>query len=57
MKAFDTVKWSYQMMIMKKMHFLGKYLTLISLCISTASFFLNMNEALTGIFSATRGLR
>lgn len=57
MKAFDTVSWPYLMMILQRMNLPQQYLNCIRICISAASFSINMNSALNGNFRFSRGLR
>lgn len=56
MKAFDTVKWQYLLSMLKAMNFPPNFVRWIELCITTASFSINLNGSLTGNFKASRGL-
>lgn len=57
MKAFDTVRWDYLMSILDSMNIPPKLKKWIYLCISTASFSINLNGSLIGNFTSSRGLR
>lgn len=57
MKAFDTLRWDYLFTILDHMNFPDKYIKWVKLCVTTASFSINLNGALTGRFSSSRGLR
>ncbi|KAG7589015.1 Reverse transcriptase zinc-binding domain [Arabidopsis suecica] len=56
-KAFDSVQWSFLLETLKAMHFPGKFIHWIQLCISTATFSVQVNGELTGFFGSKRGLR
>ena len=56
-KAFDSVQWDF---VLKSLEALGipeKFIGLIKLCISTASFSVQVNGDLAGYFQSSRGLR
>lgn len=56
-KAFDSVQWSFLLNTMKALDFPEKFIHWINLCISTASFSVQVNGELAGYFQSTRGLR
>lgn len=56
-KAFDSVQWSFLLHIFSALNFPSKFINWIYLCISTASFSVQVNGELTGFFGSTRGLR
>ncbi|XP_023638041.1 uncharacterized protein LOC111830437 [Capsella rubella] len=56
-KAFDTVQWSFILNIFRALHFPEQFIHWINLCISTASFSVQVNGELSGFFQSTRGLR
>ena len=56
-KAFDSVQWSFLINTLKAMGLPEKFIHWITLCISTASFSVQINEELAGYFQSTRGLR
>ncbi|WZZ59978.1 hypothetical protein YC2023_060085 [Brassica napus] len=56
-KAFDSVQWSFLMNTLKAMEFPGKFIHWISLCVTTASFSVQVNGVLAGYFQSRRGLR
>ncbi|KAG7536891.1 Endonuclease/exonuclease/phosphatase superfamily [Arabidopsis suecica] len=56
-KAFDSVQWSFLLETLKAMHFPGKFIHWIQLCISTATFSVQVNGELAGFFGSKRGLR
>ena len=56
-KAFDSVQWSFLINTLQALGFPGKFIHWITLCISTASFSVQINGELAGYFQSTRGLR
>lgn len=56
-KAFDSVQWPFLLNTLKALGFPGKFLHWINLCISTASFSVQVNGELAGYFQSSRGLR
>ena len=56
-KAFDSVQWSFLLNALTAMNFPQQFIHWISLCISTASFSVQVNGELTGYFQSKRGLR
>ena len=56
-KAFDSVQWPFLLNTLKAMRFPEKYIHWIRLCISTATFSVQVNGELTGFFDSKRGLR
>lgn len=56
-KAFDSVQWSFLINVLKALNFPQQFIHWISLCISTASFSVQINGELSGYFQSNRGLR
>lgn len=56
-KAFDSVQWPFLLNTLQALGFPGKFIHWINLCISTASFSVQVNGELAGYFQSTRGLR
>lgn len=56
-KAFDTVQWSFLLNILKALNFPDLFVHWIRLCITTASFSVQVNGELAGYFGSQRGLR
>lgn len=56
-KAFDSVQWSFLINTLKAMGLPEKFIHWITLCISTASFSVQINGELAGYFQSSRGLR
>ena len=56
-KAFDSVQWSFVLTRLEALGFSEKFISLIRLCISTASFSVQVNGDLAGHFQSSRGLR
>ena len=57
MKAYSTVKWDFLFAVMDCMNFPETYIQWVRKGVCMARFSLNMNGALAGYFSSTRGLR
>lgn len=55
-KAFDSVQWSFLLHTLEALNFLPKFIHWINLCISTASFSVQLNGDLAGFFRSERGL-
>ena len=55
-KAFDSVQWPFLLTTLEALGFPAKYIHWVRLCVSTASFSIQVNGELAGYFS-TRGLR
>ncbi|XP_026417267.1 uncharacterized protein LOC113312744 [Papaver somniferum] len=55
-KAYDTVKWSAIFYVLKQMGFPDQFINWISLCITSAKFFVLVNGSPYGFFGAKRGL-
>lgn len=55
-KAFDSVKWSFLLNTLSAMNFPPQFIHWINLCISTASFSVQVNGELVGFFRSKRGL-
>ena len=56
-KAFDSVQWPFLLNVLSEMNFPPPFIHWISLCISTASFSVQVNGKLSGYFQSKRGLR
>jgi len=56
-KAFNSVQWSFIRNILLSMDFPMEFVHWIMLCISTASFSVQVNGELVGFFQSKRGLR
>ncbi|XP_024014348.1 uncharacterized protein LOC112088307 [Eutrema salsugineum] len=56
-KAFDSVQWRFLLNTLKALNIPEKYVHWIDLCISTASFSVQVNCELAGYFGSKRGLR
>lgn len=56
-KAFDSVQWTFLLKTLDAMNFSGKFIHWISLCITTASFSIQVNGELVEYFQSERGLR
>lgn len=56
-KAFDSVQWSFLINVLEAMNFPPMFIHWIKLCITTASFSVQVNGDLVGYFQSARGLR
>ncbi|GJY93858.1 putative non-LTR retroelement reverse transcriptase [Tanacetum coccineum] len=56
-KAFDTVQWPFLLNVLKALDMPDMYVHWINLCISTASFSVQVNGELARFFPSARGLR
>lgn len=56
-KAFDTVKWSFIVSVLKAMNLPDQFIMWIHTCISTASFSVAVNGSLERFFTSARGIR
>ena len=56
-KAFDSVQWSFLMNTLEALGLLKKFIKWISLCVTSASFSVQVNGELAGYFQSKRGLR
>ena len=56
-KAYDRVEWPYLEVIMQRMGFKDKWVSLIMMCVTTVSYFLLINRELRGSIIPTRGLQ
>ena len=56
-KAFDSVQWPFLLNTLRAMGLPEKFLKWITLCVTTASFSVQVNGELAGYFQSSRGLR
>lgn len=56
-KAFDSVQWPFLLNTLRAMNVPAQFIKWIDLCISTASFSVQVNGELAGFFQSKRGLR
>lgn len=56
-KSFDFVQWSFLLNTLEALGLPGKFIKWISLCITSASFSVQVNGELAGYFQSKRGLR
>ena len=56
-KAFDSIQWQFLLNTLAAMNFPQKFIHWITLCITTASFSVQLNGELAGYFQSKRGLR
>ncbi|CAA7034130.1 unnamed protein product [Microthlaspi erraticum] len=56
-KAFDSVQWSFLLNTLSAMNLPATFIHWISLCITTATFSVQVNGELAGFFRSARGLR
>ncbi|XP_024013050.1 uncharacterized protein LOC112087252 [Eutrema salsugineum] len=56
-KAFDSVQWDFLIIILQALGFPTQFIHWINLCISSASFSVQVNGELAGYFGSRRGLR
>lgn len=56
-KAFDSVQWSFLLNVLAAINIPDKFIHWIRLCISSASFSVQINGELAGFFNSDRGLR
>ncbi|KAG7595360.1 Reverse transcriptase domain [Arabidopsis thaliana x Arabidopsis arenosa] len=56
-KAFDSVQWSFLNKVLSALNFPPTFIHWIMLCVTTASFSVQVNGALAGYFRSSRGLR
>lgn len=56
-KAFDSVQWEFLLNTLTAMNFPAKLIQWIRLCVTTASFSVQVNGELAGFFKSERGLR
>ncbi|XP_024014231.1 uncharacterized protein LOC112088180 [Eutrema salsugineum] len=56
-KAFDSVQWPFLINVLTALDFPEKFIHWIRLCVTTASFSVQVNGELAGFFQSKRGLR
>ena len=56
-KTYDRVEWVFLEKIMRKLGFNEKWITLMTLCVSTVSYSILINGAPNGFIQPTRGIR
>ena len=56
-KAFDSVQWSFLKNVLLTLDFPQEFVHWIMLCVTTASFSVQVNGELAGFFNSSRGLR
>ncbi|KAG7563869.1 Reverse transcriptase zinc-binding domain [Arabidopsis suecica] len=56
-KAFDSVQWCFIRNVLTALNFPQEFIHWITLCITTASFSVQVNGELAGYFQSSRGLR
>lgn len=56
-KAFDSVQWPFLLNTLKALGLPEKFIHWITLCVTTASFSIQVNGELAGYFQSRRGLR
>lgn len=56
-KAFDSVQWPFLISILFVLKFFEKFIHWIKLCITIASFSVQVNDKLAGFFRSEKGLR
>ena len=57
LKAFDSVQWSFLINTLTALGLSDKFISWISLCVTSASFSVQVNGELAGYFQSKRGLR
>ena len=55
-KAYDQVEWGFLVEMMQTLCFHQKWISLVMKCITTVSYSVEINGAVTGFFSPERGL-
>ncbi|KAG7593526.1 Reverse transcriptase domain [Arabidopsis thaliana x Arabidopsis arenosa] len=56
-KAFDSVQWPFLMAILSTLNLPQQFIKWIELCVTSASFSVQVNGELSGLFRSERGLR
>jgi len=56
-KAFDSVQWPFLLNTLSALNIPQKFIHWIKLCVTTASFSVQVNGELSGLFCSARGLR
>ncbi|KAL9670289.1 hypothetical protein QQ045_007840 [Rhodiola kirilowii] len=56
-KAYDSIDWRFIKEMLTKLNFPLKFISWISMCIETTSFFIQLNTEMVDFFEGKRGLR
>ena len=57
MKAYDTLNWEFLLSTMGLLGFPNNFIKLVTSCVTTVSFSVNLNRSLVGYFCNKNGLR
>lgn len=56
-KTYDRVEWSFLELMLRKLGFNERWITLLMLCVTSLSYFVLVNGELKGLIRPTRGIR
>lgn len=56
-KTYDRVEWSFLEIMLRKLGFNERWITLLMLCVTSLSYFVLVNGELKGLIRPTRGIR
>lgn len=56
-KTYDRVEWSFLELMLRKLSFNERWITLLMLCVTSLSYFVLVNGELKGLIRPTRGIR
>lgn len=56
-KTYDRVEWSFLELMLRKLGFNERWITLLMLCVTSLSYFVLVNGELKGLLRPTRGIR
>lgn len=56
-KAFDTVRWDFILAALRALAIPESFISLVSVCLSTASFSVSINGVMGGFFKSSKGIR
>lgn len=56
-KAFDSIRWDFILVVLKKMHFSEAMINWIKACLCTIRFSIKLNGVVHGYFKGSQGLR